>query len=104
MRVPVLKQGLYSASTPYQGYNFDQAPYSLCRRNAVMNGVTRDGIHLIRKTSEMFSDMRSKDGEYLQTWFEYLPREVLQGTVPAGTVPLILAMHGGGDDPRSVRG
>jgi predicted esterase len=100
MRVPVIKQGLYSASTPYQGYNFDEAPYSLCHRNAAINGITRDGIHVIRKTSEMFSDMKSKDGEYLQTWFEYLPDEVLKGTAPAGTVPLILAMHGGGDDPR----
>jgi poly(3-hydroxybutyrate) depolymerase len=100
MRVPVIKQGLYSASTPYQGYNFDEAPYSLCRRNAAINGMTRDGIHVIRKTSEMFSDIKSKDGEYLQTWFEYLPDEVLKGTAPAGTVPLILAMHGGGDDPR----
>jgi predicted esterase len=100
MRVPVIKQGLYSASTPYQGYNFDEAPYSLCRRNAAINGVTQDGIHVIRKTSEMFSDMKSKDGEYLQTWFEYLPDEVLKGAAPAGTVPLILAMHGGGDDPR----
>jgi pimeloyl-ACP methyl ester carboxylesterase len=100
MRVPVIKQGLYSASTPYQGYNFDEAPYSLCPRNAAINGTTKDGIHVIRKTSEMFSDMKSKDGEYLQTWFEYLPDEVLKGTAPAGTVPLILAMHGGGDDPR----
>ena len=100
MRVPVIKQGLYSASTPYQGYNFDEAPYSLCPRNAVINGVTQDGIHLIRRSSEAFSDMKSKDGEYLQTWFEYLPDEVLKGTAPAGTVPLILAMHGGGDDPR----
>lgn len=100
MRAPVLKQGLYSASTPYQGYNLDEAPYSLCRRNAAINGVTQDGIHVIRKTSELFSDMKSKDGEYLQTWFEYLPDEVLKGTAPAGTVPLILAMHGGGDDPR----
>ena len=77
-----------------------EAPYSLCRRNAVINGVTQDGIHLIRRTAEMFSDMKTKDGEYLQTWFEYLPDEVLKGTAPAGTVPLILAMHGGGDDPR----
>ncbi len=100
MRAPVIKQGLYSASTPYQGYNFDEAPYSLCRRNAAINGVTRDGIHVIRKTSELFSDMKSKDGECLQTWFEYLPDEVLKGTAPAGTVPLILAMYGGGDDPR----
>jgi hypothetical protein len=100
MRVPVIKQGLHSASTPYQGYNFDEAPYSLCSRNAAINGKTQDGIQVIRRTSEMFSDMKSKDGEYLQTWFEYLPDEVLKGTAPAGTVPLILAMHGGGDDPR----
>lgn len=100
MRAPVLKQGLHSASTPFQGYNLDEAPYSLCRRNAAINGVTQNGIHVIRKTSELFSDMKSKDGEYLQTWFEYLPDEVLKGTTPAGTVPLILAMHGGGDDPR----
>jgi pimeloyl-ACP methyl ester carboxylesterase len=100
MRVPVIKQGLYSASTPYQGYNFDEAPYSLCRRNAVINGTTEDGIHVIRRDGEMFSDMKTKDGEYLQTWFEYLPDEVVKGTAPAGTVPLILAMHGGGDDPR----
>ena len=100
MRVPVIKQGLYSASTPYQGYNFDEAPYSLCDRNAVINGVTADGIHVIRHTEEIFSDLVTEKGEYLQTWFEYLPDEVLNGTAAAGTVPLILAMHGGGDDPR----
>jgi hypothetical protein len=33
--------------------------------------------------------------------FEYLPEEVLCNTAPAGTVPLILAMHASGDDPRS---
>jgi hypothetical protein len=46
MRVGVLKRGLHSASTPYQGYGMDQAPYSLCARNAVINGVTADGIHV----------------------------------------------------------
>jgi predicted esterase len=100
MRIPVTKQGLYTASTPYQGYGMDQAPYSLSQRNAVINGVTKDGIHVIRHTEERFSDLKTADGEYLQTWFEYLPDEVLKGTAPAGTVPLILAMHGGGDDPR----
>lgn len=100
MRVPVTKPGLHSASTPYQGYSLDQAPYSLFERNAVINGVTENGIHLIRKTDERFSDVKTGEGEYLQTWFEYLPEEVLKNTAPAGTVPLILAMHGGGDDPR----
>lgn len=100
MRVPVIKQGLYSTSTPYQGYNLDEAPYSLCGRNAVINDVTEDGIHVILHTEERFSDLVTVNGEYLQTWFEYLPDEVLNGTAAASTVPLVLAMHGGGDDPR----
>ncbi len=100
LRVPVTKAGLYSASTPYQGGSSDQAPYSLCSRNAVINGVTADGIHVIHHSEDVFSNLKTAEGEYLQTWFEYLPEEVLNGTAPKGTVPLILAMHGGGDDPR----
>ncbi len=101
MRVPVLKAGLFSASTPYQNSGLDQAPYSLCARNAVINGITKDGIHLIRRTEETFKDTKTIDGEYLQTWFEYIPEEVWAKTAPAGTIPLVLAMHGSGDDPRS---
>ena len=100
MRVPVGRPGLHSASTPYQGYSMDQAPLSLCERNAVINGVTQDGIHVIGRSEDRFSQIKSSNGEYLQTWFEYLPEEVLKNTAPAGTVPLILANHGGGDDPR----
>ncbi len=100
MRVPVGISGLHSASTPYQGYSMDQAPLSLCERNAVINGVTEDGIHVIGHSEERFSKVKTSNGEYLQTWFEYLPEEVLNHTAPAGTVPLILANHGGGDDPR----
>jgi dienelactone hydrolase len=44
--------------------------------------------------------MKSDRGEYLDTWYEYLPEEVLNHTAPKGSVPLILANHGGGDDPR----
>jgi hypothetical protein len=94
------RPGLQSASTPYQGYSMDQAPLSLCKRNAVINGVTRDGIHVIGRSEERFSGIKTSNGEYLQTWFEYLPEEVIKNTAPAGTVPLILANHGGGDDPR----
>jgi pimeloyl-ACP methyl ester carboxylesterase len=100
MRVPVGRPGLHSASTPYQGYSMDQAPLSLCVRNAVINGVTRDGIHVIGRSEDRFSNIKAPNGEYMQTWFEYLPEEVLKKTAPAGTVPLILANHGGGDDPR----
>ena len=100
MRVPVGRSGLHSASTPYQGYSMDQAPLSLCERNAVINNVTKDGIHVIGHSVDRFNTVKTSNGEYLQTWFEYLPEEVLNHTAPAGTVPLILANHGGGDDPR----
>lgn len=100
MRVPVNKRGRYTAGTPYQGYGFDEAPYSLCDRNAVINGRTEDGINLIEHQEERFSEVKTKSGEYLQTWFEYLPDEVLNNTAPEHSVPLWLANHGGGDDPR----
>ncbi len=99
MRVPVGRAGLHSAGTPYQGYSMDQAPLSLCERNAVLNGKTRDGIHVIAHQEARFNAINS-NGNYLDTWFEYLPEEVLNNTAPKGTIPLILANHGGGDDPR----
>jgi len=100
MRVPVTRSGLHSASSPYQGYSMDQAPLSLCERNAVINDATRDGIHVIGHREDRFSEVKSPNGEYLQTWFEYLPTEVLNNTALPKTIPLILANHGGGDDPR----
>lgn len=101
MRVPVVLQAMYSAGTPFSGYNFDEAPYSLCERNALINHVTKDGIHLISHQGEnRFASMKSQAGEYLDTWYEYVPEEVLNGTAAKGSVPLILANHGGGDDPR----
>lgn len=100
MRLPVYKTGLNSASTPYQGYGNDSAPYTLCERNALLGDVTADGIHMIRRSEDRFIDTKTLDGEYLRDWFEYLPDEVLNNTAPAGTVPLILGMHGMGDDPR----
>ncbi len=101
MRVPVTKPGLHDAGTPYQGYSMDQAPLSLCVRNAVINGATQDGIHVVHHMEDRFSDVKQPNGEYVQTWFDYVPEEAKDGTAPAGTVPLILALHGGGDDPRS---
>jgi poly(3-hydroxybutyrate) depolymerase len=100
MRVPVTRPGMHSAGTQYQGYSMDQAPLSLCARNAVLNGKTRDGIHVVAHSEDTLSDVKSANGEFMQTWFDYVPEEVLKGTAPAGTVPLVLALHGGGDDPR----
>ncbi len=101
MRVPVALQGVYSVGTPYAGYNMDEAPYSLCERNAVIKGVTKNGIHLIPHQGEnRFASMKTQAGEYLDTWYEYVPDEVLNKTAPKGTVPLILGNHGGGDEVR----
>lgn len=91
--------GLHSASTPYQGYGADCAPYSLSPRNALIKGVTADGIHLFEHKDERFSHVKTDAGEYLQTWYEFLPDEVLNHTAQPGTIPLLLALHGGGDDP-----
>lgn len=101
MRVPVVKQGLHSAGTPFQGYTFDQAPYSLAARNVVANGVTRDGVSVLAHREDRFSSIQTPAGEYLQTWYEYVPGEVLQNRVASGTVPLVIALHGGGDDPQA---
>jgi pimeloyl-ACP methyl ester carboxylesterase len=95
MRVPVARPGVHSASTPYQCYGMDQAPLSLCERNAVINGKTMDGIVVIDRIGETLMDTVQN-----VTWFEYVPEEVLNNTVPEKTVPLILSNHGGGDDPR----
>lgn len=100
MRGQEMERGLFTASTPYQGYGADSAPYSLDPRNALINGVTMDGIYEFVRIDDRFSDIKTEAGEYLQTWYEYLPEEIVNGTAKEGTIPLILALHGGGDDPR----
>lgn len=100
MRLPVGRSGLYSVGTPYQGSGNDKAPYSLCERNALFDGVTEGGLHMIRKVEDIFSEYQTEEGEYIQTWFEYLPEDVLDNTAPAGSVPLVLGLHGTNDDPR----
>ena len=92
--------GMISASTPYQGYGQDNAPYSLMPRNALINGRTVDGINMFTHQENRFNSVATPEGEFLQTWYEYLPDEVLNGTAPDGSVPLLILMHGGGDDPR----
>jgi hypothetical protein len=99
MRVPVLKAGLYAASTPYSNYNWNQAPYSLCERNALLDGMTPDGLKVVEHIEDRFNSITTDKGEYLQYWLEVLPKEVLDNTAPAGSVPLVLATHGSGDDP-----
>lgn len=102
MRVPVLTQGMNSAGTPYSGYGFDEAPYSLCDRCYVVDGKTEGGVVMIshQGDDDRFAEYKTEVGEYIDVWYEYLPQEVLDGTAPAGSVPLILCNHGGGDDAR----
>ncbi len=99
MRVPVLKAGINNANMLYANYNFNQAPYTLSRRVPIIDGRTPGGIIVSEKVEDRFADMAQENGEYLQTWYEFLPEEVLNGTAPEHSVPLWLANHGGGDDP-----
>ena len=100
-RGQALFQGLNSADTIYKGYTNDQAPYSLCARNAMLSGVTADGIYEFTVVDEVtFADIKTDKGEYLQTWYEYLPEEIVSGQAAPHSIPLILTNHGGGDDPR----
>lgn len=99
MRIPCVKQGLYSAGTPFKGYGNDEAPYSLCERNAIIDGKTADGIVVTEHVEDRFADIPALTGEYLETWYEFLPEEVLDGSAPEHSVPLWLSNHGGGDDP-----
>ena len=99
MRTPVVKSGLFTSAGEYSGYAFNQAPYTLTARSAILNGKTPDGIVVTEHQEERFSEFQAENGEYLNTWYEFLPEEVLNGTAKEHSIPLILSNHGGGDDP-----
>jgi hypothetical protein len=99
LRNASVKANLYTASTEYSGYKWNQAPYSLSARNAIVDGKTSDGLYVTRHKEDRFSQYATDTGEYVESWVEVLPEEVLNNTAPAGSVPLILANHGAGDDP-----
>lgn len=86
--------------------HFDAARFKAIVRR-VINGKTDQGVYYVaHQCEDRFSDIQvpataeRNAGEYLDVWYEYLPEEVLNNTAPAGSIPLILANHGGGDDPR----
>ena len=99
MRVPVLKAGVNTGNMLYSNYNWNQAPYTLSKRIPIVDGRTEEGIIVTEQVSDRFSALQQENGEYLETWYEFLPEEVLDGTAPEHSVPLWLANHGGGDDP-----
>lgn len=90
---------LNNATELFANYNFNISPFSLADRTAVFDGKTADNIHVIECVEDRFSEIKMSNGDYLQTWYEVLPAEVLNNTAPAKSVPLVLATHGGGDDP-----
>ena len=109
-RIPVVQAGLYTASTKYASASWNQAPYSLGPRNAFFGNRTADGLVIEAFTDmDKFADVKvteadfgfgtSVAGDYLQTWFEVMPEEVINGTAGEHSIPLILGLHGGGDDP-----
>ena len=99
MRIPVVKANLNTASTKFADYKWNQAPYTLSERNPIINGRTLDGIQIIERQEERFAHIATDTGEYVTTWYELLPDEVLDGSAADESIPLIVCNHGGGDDP-----
>ena len=95
-RIPVVKAGLHVGQSEFYNYRWNQAPYSLGKRNPIFNGRTPDGINVIEMQNEQF---KTDEHAFYTTWYEFLPDEVLDGSAPEHSIPLILAHHGGGDDP-----
>ena len=94
----------------YQGYvpSPPISRYALSARNPILHDrtVIGDLQVIFRHDADRFSDIKcppnagflSTEGDYLDTWYEVLPQEVLHNSAPAHSVPLLLANHGGGDD------
>ena len=111
-RIPVVQAGLYTASQDYTDVNWNQAPYSLADRNAFFGYKTEDGLIIEEFVGmDTFSEYKIPEGAvgvfgrpadvgaYIDTWYEVVPEEVKNGTAPEHSVPMWLALHGGGDDP-----
>ena len=74
-------------------------PYSIVNRCAIIDGKTVQDVYVTFHDEDRFSDVKCSNGEYLDVWYEALPAEVLDGTAEEHSVPLILCLHGMGDDP-----
>ena len=85
---------------PIRAWATTRRPIPLCERTDISSGVTAGGLTMIRRDEDRFSAYATETGEYIQTWFEYLPQDVLDNTAAPGSVPLILGIHGTNDDPR----
>lgn len=99
LRAPAERTGYRSGANTLRNYAFNQDPYILAARSPIVNGVTPEGICVAEYKSDIFADNAEENGNYLDTWYEFLPEEVLNNTAPEHSVPLWLGNHGGGDDP-----
>ena len=99
MRNAVLRNGLYTASTPFRSYNFNDAPYSIAERNAFYTGETEGHVFVTEHHEDRFASIADDNGAYIDVWYELLPAEALDGSIADHSMPLILFNHGGGDDP-----
>ena len=100
MRIPCARENIYS-NGQFTNYKFNQAPYSLFRRNAIIGDrLARGDIRILEvKDTETFKDIITPDGFYMDVWYELLPESVLDNTAPEHSVPLLLGIHGGSDHP-----
>lgn len=103
-RVSVVRSRAQEATNTPPYLNYVAAPditrYALCPRNAIVDGVTARGrLHVSFHREERFGDLKTRYDQYLQSWYEFIPQDVLDGTAARGSVPVILALHGTGDDP-----
>ena len=100
-RIQVYANGFISGGTAWSNTTGDCAPYSLNHRCVIdANGMTEGGSQVIKVVDEeTFKDIQTKDGEYLNTWYEILPESVVNGTAAPGSVPLIIGFAGTNDDP-----
>ena len=100
MRIPCARENQYS-NGKFSNYKFNQAPYSLCSRNAIIGDrLERGDIVIIeRNDTETFKDIITPDGFFMDVWYELLPECVLNNTAPEHSVPLLLGIHGGSDHP-----
>ena len=74
-------------------------PYSIVKRCAIIDGVTPQDVYVTFHDEDRFINVKCSNEEYLDVWYEALPAEVLDGSAPEASIPLILCLHGMGDDP-----
>ena len=101
---------LLNLDKPYNSYVGDQSPYSLSKRTWFVGatpstedaeGITDGGIIMKGYYHQsQFADNPDTNGQFIGTWFEYLPVEI--NDAADGTIPLVLLLHGNDDDMRVV--